>query len=94
MLLKVGYGIDVDDENHEILQVIDAALEGTALTFVPGKFLVDIFPSLAYVPAWIPGAGFQKLFAQCREAAGRMREMPFAQRNTAYVSSRCPTYMR
>ena len=31
--------------------------------FVPGRYWVEFFPFLRFVPAWVPGAGFQKDFA-------------------------------
>ncbi|KAI0715646.1 O-methylsterigmatocystin oxidoreductase [Cerioporus squamosus] len=92
-LLKVVYGIDVDDENHEIIRMIDVALEGPAQAFVPGKFLVDAFPLLQYVPAWFPGAGFQKTFARWREASSRMKEHLFQIRNTAFTKDMVPGSM-
>ena len=86
-ILKIAYGIDIDDENHEIIRMIDAALEGLAQAFVPGAFLVDVLPLLQYVPAWFPGAGFQRTFARWREATVRMKENLFRMRNTAFVRS-------
>ena len=32
---------------------------------------------LRYVPAWFPGAGFQKDFARWREASLALKNMPF-----------------
>ncbi len=84
-LLKVVYGIDVEDENHEIIRMIDVALEGPAQAFVPGKYLVDVFPLLQYVPEWLPGANFQKMFAKWRKANLQMKEILFKTRNTAFV---------
>lgn len=85
-MLKIGYGIDVEDEENETIRVIDDALEGAAQAIVPGKFLVDFFPPLQYVPAWVPGAGFQKSFARWRDASARLKNAPFVQRNIAFVS--------
>ena len=31
-----------------------------ASSLAPGKFLVDIFPWLRYVPSWVPGAGWKR----------------------------------
>ncbi|KAI0770060.1 cytochrome P450 [Fomes fomentarius] len=86
-MLKIGYGIDVEDEENEIIRVIDDALEGAAQARVPGRFLVDFFPPLQYVPAWVPGAGFQKSFARWRDASARLKNAPFVQRNTAFTEN-------
>ncbi|TFK90539.1 O-methylsterigmatocystin oxidoreductase [Polyporus arcularius HHB13444] len=87
-ILKVTYGIDADDECHEIIQMIDAAIEGSAQALIPGRFLVDAVPLLQYVPAWFPGAGFQKTFARWREKISRMKsEVLLKTRNAASVYS-------
>ncbi|KAH9912862.1 O-methylsterigmatocystin oxidoreductase [Epithele typhae] len=89
-ILKVGYGIDIDDPDHPLIRVIDDALEGTAQTFIPGRYLVDTFPALEYLPSWIPGAGFQKLFAKWKEATSMLLRMPYEQRNEAFTEDVVP----
>ncbi len=85
-LLKVVYGIDIDDGNHEIVRDIRDAVEGISEAFVPGKFLVDYIPWLKYVPTWFPGAGFQRKCAMWRAKQAVMKNVPFEQRNTSFVS--------
>ncbi len=84
-LLKVVYGIDIDDGDHDIVRGIRAAVEAFAEAMAPGKFLVEFIPWLEYVPAWVPGAGFQKKFATWRAMTAAMKNAPFKQRNTSLV---------
>ena len=84
-LLKVVYGIDIDDDDHEIVRGIRAAVEAFSEAMVPGKFMVEFIPWLEYVPAWVPGAGFQKKFAEWRALTAAMKNAPFEQRNTYLV---------
>ncbi len=93
-ILKVAYGIDIDDENNEIVRIIEKAIEGPSQTIVPGKFLVDYVPLLRYVPAWVPGAGFQAQFAEWRDASRKLKDVPYAQRNTAFVRPSVPLFPR
>ena len=86
-VLKVGFGIDVEDEENEIIRTVDLALEGAGEAFVPGRFFVDLIPPLRHIPSWFPGAGFQKQFAVWRDAAYLLKDLPFEKRNTAYVSA-------
>ncbi|EAU83306.2 cytochrome P450 [Coprinopsis cinerea okayama7 len=59
VIIKVTYGFDIDDSkvyNETIQGVVDRFQEAA----LPGRFLVDVMPFLKYVPAWLPGAGFQR----------------------------------
>ena len=60
-VVKVVFGIDVADDGDEILAVVESALEWIGEAFIPGKYLVDVFPILQHVPAWVPGATVQRL---------------------------------
>ena len=43
----------------------------------PGKYLVEAFPCLKYIPSWFPGAGFKTTAAKCRVALDKARNVPF-----------------
>ncbi|KAI0662031.1 CyP450 monooxygenase [Cubamyces menziesii] len=75
-MLKIGYDIEVQDERDEHIHVIDAALDAIGQA-VPGRFLIEVLPWLRYVPAWVPGAGFQTVFARCKAANDRLKHQPF-----------------
>ena len=86
-LLKVVYGIDIDDGDHGIVRDIRDAVQGVSEGFVPGKFLVDYIPWLKYVPAWFPGAEFQRKCAMWRAKQVVVKDVPFELRNTSLVSA-------
>ncbi|KAI0767392.1 cytochrome P450 [Fomes fomentarius] len=75
-LLKILYDIDATDENDEWIKKVEKALEGALESTVPGAFLVEFLPFLQYVPAFVPGAGFQKKFAEWREASDDLKVAP------------------
>lgn len=37
----------------------------------PGRFLVDVFPWLRFVPEWFPGAGWKKTTREWRQVCDR-----------------------
>ncbi|KAH9476870.1 Tryptamine 4-monooxygenase [Psilocybe cubensis] len=76
MSLDIGYGIDLA-EDDPWLEATHLANEGLAIASVPGKFWVDSFPSLKYLPAWFPGAVFKRKAKVWREAADHMVDMPY-----------------
>jgi hypothetical protein len=76
-IMKVGYGIDVQESNDPYISMAEVAFTGASDAAVPGTFLVDLIPILKYVPSWFPGAGFQKKAARVRDATNTMAEKPF-----------------
>ena len=55
----------------------EEVIEGDSAAAIPGAFYVDFLPILAYVPSWVPGAGFQKKAAHWRKLNETMVEKPF-----------------
>ena len=76
-IMKIGYGIAVEESNDPYISIAGEVLDGLAAAGVPGAFLVDIFPFLKYVPSWFPGASFQRKAAHWKEAINIMAEKPF-----------------
>ena len=72
-IVKVLYGIDVAEKNDSSVAMMEKNLEAGE-AFVPGTYYVEFLPFLRYVPAWMPGAGFQKRFAAYRYAAEWVRK--------------------
>ncbi|XP_006463801.1 hypothetical protein AGABI2DRAFT_208721 [Agaricus bisporus var. bisporus H97] len=64
LLIQLAYGMDTMPANDPWIQLAEQAMLASASAAVPGKWLVDIFPSLKHVPEWFPGAGFK---TQARE---------------------------
>ena len=76
-IMKIGYGIAVQDSDDPYISIAEEALKGIAEAGIPGAFWVDFIPILKYVPSWFPGAGFQRKAACWREAVNTMVEKPF-----------------
>ena len=80
------YGIDVEPgDTNSLVPLLHDALQGPTEAFIPGSFLVEQFPLLQYVPAWVPGAGFQKKFARWRLLVKDLLELPFAEAKRSWV---------
>ncbi len=79
IILKVVYGIDIAERGDKLIEIIEVAMEGVAEGLTPGAFLVEYFPILRHVPAWLPGAGFQTRLKRWRDASHAMVDLPFAQ---------------
>ncbi|KAI0705586.1 CyP450 monooxygenase [Earliella scabrosa] len=76
-ITKIAYGHDVHDPDNECLALAEAGNDIFLEAFVPGRYLVESFPILKYIPAWFPGAGFRKQAAAWRETYVQVRSKPF-----------------
>ena len=74
---QVVYGITLEHVDDKYFQMVKQITDiGEEIT-VPGRFLVEAFPVLQYVPSWFPGASFQKLARYYRDLGVPMRNKPF-----------------
>ncbi|KZV68656.1 cytochrome P450 [Peniophora sp. CONT] len=72
MAIAYGYPNARSDDEHVL--AADKAQASVIHAMRPGNFwLVDVFPILKYVPAWVPGAGFKRIAREGREVADNMR---------------------
>ncbi|RPD56282.1 cytochrome P450 [Lentinus tigrinus ALCF2SS1-7] len=84
IILKAMYGIEITPEEPKHVSLLHEALEATE-GFMAGSFLVEHIPVLQYVPAWVPGAGFQKKFARWRRLITDVLNLPFADAKQAWL---------
>ena len=71
--MKTMYGYDVESiDDPCVTNAEKSAMLGIEL-FVPGGTLINIFPILAFVPAWFPGASSHKLAAKVKQLTEEVR---------------------
>lgn len=77
MTVQIVYGKAVEHMNDGYVTTAQKAVEGISQTHLPGKFWVDYFPFLRYLPSWAPGTRFQKVAKYYRRFVEDMRDVPF-----------------
>ncbi|KIK57867.1 hypothetical protein GYMLUDRAFT_736512 [Collybiopsis luxurians FD-317 M1] len=77
VVLSLAYGIEVLPENDPFVKIANEAANSFAMAGQPGSFLVNTLPVLRHIPAWLPGAGFQRKAAQWRKSIYALAEVPF-----------------
>ncbi|KAJ7464315.1 cytochrome P450 [Mycena galericulata] len=78
LIIKRTYGYDVKSMEDPLLRLVDETNKTTSIAVTPGKFWVNLFPSMKYIPEWmIPGGGFKKQARQWRKLTESMVEVPF-----------------
>ncbi|RDX42203.1 cytochrome P450 [Lentinus brumalis] len=71
------YGIDISSPNDEYLVMADEVMRIIKEAYTPGKFLVEVFPWMRHVPAWLPGMGFKRKAAEWSILLQEMRNKAF-----------------
>ncbi|KAH9856473.1 CyP450 monooxygenase [Lenzites betulinus] len=79
-VFQVVYGIEVTGADDKYAKLGEEALEATSPShmLVPGKYLVEVFPFMKYIPAWMPGAHFPRDVAVAKKALDKLRDVPWA----------------
>ncbi|TFK24849.1 cytochrome P450, partial [Coprinopsis marcescibilis] len=77
-ILKVTYGVEDSEDVKYYLKLLEEALAPIIRAAIPGRYLVDIFPFLKYVPRWLPGAGFKHDAEEARQLAEKFANEPLA----------------
>ena len=76
--MRVTYGIEIDDElETDYLAMAEEAMSSFSSVFAPGKYLVETFPALRFLPAWMPGGGFKNDCAEFKQLADRLLNAPW-----------------
>lgn len=76
--MDITYGIEVLAENDPYVEMAEAALDSVNRAATPGAYMVDIFPLLKFVPAWVPGAGFQRKAKEWKKLLDDVIDLPYA----------------
>ncbi|KAH9917080.1 cytochrome P450 [Fomitopsis serialis] len=77
IMLEVGYGHTVTSVGDAHVRKVDAAVGGIFEAGNPGSMLVDFFPVLKWIPAWMPGASWKRTADRLRPAIDSMNLDPF-----------------
>ncbi len=84
------YGVDILPENDPNMQLARDGGKAVGEALRAGSKMVDILPVLKYLPAWFPGASFQKVAERSRTQVEKLREGTFAQSQQKWV---CLSYI-
>ncbi|THH15045.1 hypothetical protein EUX98_g9525 [Antrodiella citrinella] len=77
LALQVSYGYESNNGHDDLIELVDEAMEQFTILSKPGAFMVDFIPWLKYIPAWFPGATFQRTAQHYRKTLSDMIDVPF-----------------
>ncbi|KAF8991880.1 cytochrome P450 [Cyathus striatus] len=75
--LSMVYGLKIKAEDDPYVELAERALETMNEMITPGAFLVEVFPMLAHIPEWVPGAGFHRVVKKGQIESEEMLNVPF-----------------
>ena len=76
-MMKIIYDNDIEAEIEEQMVRVDVTQDGVSQGLVPGKYLVDIFPSLRRLPSYFLGAELRVKSREWRDAATNLKDIPY-----------------
>lgn len=88
VILGTAYGIDVTWEDDPWVAMGERSNVALSESSRPGVYLVDSIPWLKHIPAWVPGAGFQRDALIFKRDVSRMAEELFDTVKKLMVRSR------
>ena len=77
MMLRVTYGIEIADRDDDYLKMMERVAHGGDGILAPGRFYVEVFNFLQYIPEWFPGATFKRESSRLRRDCEIMRTTLF-----------------
>ncbi|PPQ89805.1 hypothetical protein CVT25_007410 [Psilocybe cyanescens] len=76
VIMKVAYGYQVSSNDDQMVSTLEEAFRIHATLIVPGKYWVELFPMLRFLPEWMPGAGFRRVAREFGKTLHRVEEIP------------------
>ncbi|KAJ7189263.1 cytochrome P450 [Mycena filopes] len=90
LIISITYGINPLPVDDPYIALAERGVASGTDSIIPGKFLVDTFPLLKYVPDWFPGAGFKRQAKAWRKIAEDFRDVPFDEVKHQVASGTAP----
>ena len=87
MVMDIVYGMEIHQANDKYFKMVERMAEAGEAILAPGKFLVEAFPAMLYIPSWCPGGGFKKFAAEAKRDIFYILDSLFTSARDVMVSS-------
>ena len=88
--MRAAYGFDDIGKNRSVIHVAETLVREFGEAITPGRFLVNSFPVFKHIPGWLPGAGFQRYFAELAQLSHKAVYAPFEDAQIKFVGDLPP----
>ncbi|KAJ7030325.1 cytochrome P450 [Mycena alexandri] len=72
----VAFGYSISDGDDPFISIAKSSSQISGGALEPGRWLVDYFPALRFIPAWVPLAHFKRQGAEWGATLNSMSEVP------------------
>ncbi|EIM85912.1 cytochrome P450 [Stereum hirsutum FP-91666 SS1] len=76
--MNIAYGYEIAPANDRYVAIAEDAIDRAVNACLPGRRLVNIFPSLRHLPEWLPGMGFKDYAREAAKCTAEMVDRPYA----------------
>lgn len=76
VILNIAYGWTVTSNDDYFVNLMEESFALSSAVSRPGRWLVDVFPILRFVPSWFPGASFKRLAKEYSAQMSRVDMIP------------------
>ncbi|GJE96529.1 cytochrome P450 [Phanerochaete sordida] len=76
LVLDTVFSFDVNP-GDPVIKLVEEAADTAIETVAAGIWMVDVIPVLKYVPAWFPGAGFQRKAEEYKTLVDGLFDIPY-----------------
>ncbi|TCD69377.1 hypothetical protein EIP91_007933 [Steccherinum ochraceum] len=90
-IFSVVYGRKIRGRDDEYLEITHMALEGFNEATQPGKYWVEYFPFLRYIPSWVPGTAAKKVGEKYAPWVAMSLDKPFGETKQAMSNGNANT---
>ena len=77
VILKLVHALDIQSMDDEYVRLALKAGSCITTSSLPGRFWVEFFPFLQYLPPWIPGLSFRHFADEFRPVVSQAFNVPF-----------------
>ncbi|THU95602.1 cytochrome P450 [Dendrothele bispora CBS 962.96] len=76
VIMKMAYGYQITD-NDPLLQLAEDSARISGWALAPGRWLVDYYPILRFLPRWFPKAEFKRIGSEWKRRMDLFSDLPF-----------------
>ncbi|KAF5391109.1 hypothetical protein D9757_003068 [Collybiopsis confluens] len=76
VIMRVAYGYTLTENDDPFISVAEESAKISGWALAPGRWLVDYYPSLRFIPRWVPFAGFRRQGEEWRRQLDSLSDVP------------------